>query len=141
VRYIVEVPVTAHFKRPDGRVDSYTKQPDGSRWTIPVDDNAIGDVKLPEDVRVVRDVADHRKQKSFIREAIVSYLKAEPKDEDGNIILQNFEQSDCWFTLDKESFNTLEGFTFSTETFFSGQEAIRRDHPGPPAQALRPSAL
>ena len=71
LRYIVEVPVTAHFRRADGRVDTYTKQPDGKRWTIPVDDDAIGHVPIPADLRVVRDVGDHQRQKSFIREAIV----------------------------------------------------------------------
>jgi len=34
VRYIVEVPVTAHFRRVDGRVDTYTHYEDGTRWAI-----------------------------------------------------------------------------------------------------------
>jgi hypothetical protein len=99
LRYIVEVPVTAHFKRSDGRVDTYTHQPDGTRWTIPVDEDAIGDVPIPDDLRIVRDVGDHQKQKRFIREAIVHYLRQQPRDGNGDIVLQMFEQSDCWFSL------------------------------------------
>ena len=118
VRYIVEVPVTAHFKRADGSVDTYTKQPDGKRWTIPVDDSAIGDVQMPQDIRAVRDVGDHQRQKAFIREAIVKYLMKEPRDENGDIVLQNFEQSDAWFTLSEGELGTMEHFTFSTETEF-----------------------
>ena len=69
LRYIVEVPVTAHFKRANGSVDTYTHQPDGARWTIPVDEDAIGHVPVPADLRVVRDVGDRNKQKAFVREA------------------------------------------------------------------------
>ena len=119
VRYIVEVPVTAHFKRANGRVDSYKHQPDGSRWTIPVDEDAIGHVPVPADLRVVRDVGDHNRQKAFVREAIVQYLQRQPRDERGDIVLQAFDQSDCWLTLDEEGFSTLDHFTFSTETEFS----------------------
>ena len=61
VRYIVEVPVTAHFTRSDGRVASYTQQQDGARWTVPVDEHAIGDVSMPADLAVVRDVGNHNR--------------------------------------------------------------------------------
>ena len=92
VRYIVDVPVVAHFRRPDGREDTYTHQQDGTRWTIPVDSDAIGDVPMPADLRVVRHVGDHDRQKRFIRDAIVRYLRARPRDRDGNILLQAFDQ-------------------------------------------------
>ena len=116
VRYIVEVPVTAHFKRTDGRVDTYTHQQDGTRWTIPVDEDAIGRLKLPADLRVARDVGDHNRQKRFIRDALVRYLRAQPRDKEGNILLQAFDQSDCWFTLDEDALTDLDGFFVSTET-------------------------
>ena len=116
MRYIVEVPVTAHFKRTDGRVQSYTHQQDGTRWTIPVDEDAIGQVRMPADLRVVRDVGDHERQKRFIKDAITRYLLAQRKEPGGEIVLQAYDQSDCWFTLDEGALKDFDGFFFSPET-------------------------
>ncbi len=124
VRYIAEVPMTAHFVRRDGRVDAYTHQENGTRFTLPVTGDAIGDVPMPADLRVVRDVDSHDRQKRFIRDAIVRYLRAQPRDGDGRILLKSFDQSDAYYTLDEAALENLDHFFGSTETeVFRGRQA------------------
>jgi hypothetical protein len=73
---------------------------------------------------VVRDVGDHDRQKEFIRQAIVRYLRSQPRDADGKIVLQAYDQSDAYFSLDEASLNNLDHFVFSTETeVFRGRQA------------------
>ena len=64
-----------------------------------MDENAIGEIGVPADLRVARDVGSHDRQKDFVRRAIIRYLQSQPRDEDGNLVLERFDQSDCWFTI------------------------------------------
>jgi hypothetical protein len=64
VRYIVEVPVTAHYDRGDGKIESYKFERSGERITIPVTSDRFERMGMPAGMDVARDVGDHQRQKS-----------------------------------------------------------------------------
>ena len=124
VRYEVEVPVKKQFRRPNGDLVTYTHERDGSLMTVPVNSDSIGHMPMPADLRVARDVGSHNRQKAFIRDAIVRYLQAQPRDDDGNIVLVAYEQSDAYYTLNEAALGNLDNFFVNIQTeVFRGREA------------------
>ena len=123
VRYTVQVPVWRTFIRKDGRHVSYAEQRSGEPFLLPIDSDLLGTLPLPGDLRVARNVGDHERQKAFIKEALTEYLSKLQPDENGNLVLSHFEQSDAYYTIDPRMITGWRDFLFSTEV-----EHFRADH-------------
>ena len=115
VSYIVNVPVIGHARNPDGTWRTFTTQRDGRAVTVPVTDDMIGRFATPGGLNVARDVGDHHRQKSFIRDAIRSWLMHQSRDGDNHILLNDFVASDMYYTFDEHRLGDYNGFEFSEE--------------------------
>ena len=113
VRYEVMVPVTGHRQEPDGTWVSFTHHRDGRRVTVPVTSDEMG---IPAGLLVARDVGDHERQKAFVQEAIRHYLSQQPEDErNGGVLMEDFTESDCYYSYEPAGHGNFEGFVFSEE--------------------------
>jgi hypothetical protein len=136
IRYIVEVPVTAHFRRANGQWA--TLHAPGGRHALdhPREQRRhrvlrrgeagdLQDAAAGGPPRRARDVGSHNRQKQFIREAIVRYLQAQPRDDDGSIVLSAYDQSDAYYTLDEGALADPGQLRLSSDRQSSG-DARRR---------------
>ena len=103
--FLVNIPAIRHAPK---------KEPSNDRGTLflPISGNHIGDVlmKHPELAGIGRVPAnaDLPQQQQWIRDAVQAYLNAQPRDENGEVILSEFSQSEVWFTWDEHRGTTFD---------------------------------
>ena len=86
---------------------------------MPITQNVLGRLPIPDDVLAAHNVGDHERQKAEIKEKLLAYLSRQPLDEHGRITLTDFEQSDMFYSVDPRAIVDWRDFKFSTEVQYA----------------------
>jgi hypothetical protein len=99
--FTVNIPVFRHAR---GR-----RSNDNGQLFLAVSDEELS-VRHPglEAIRRVPANAPLAEQQRWIREALTAYLNAQPRDDNGDVVLSHYTQSDVWFTWDRNRGTTFD---------------------------------
>ena len=100
--FLVNLPVFRHVRdRP--------KTNDNDQLVLPITKDELS-ILHPglSDIRRVPANAPVADQRRWIRDALEAYLDAQPRDENGDVVLINYSQSSVWFTWDQNRGTTFD---------------------------------